>query len=124
MDGKTYIIVEQVKHAHLNQLAAATIIVALASGLLLLLGVGRLGRTPRYFILASVLCLGAALAITLSVNVPINEAQLRWDPNTPPADWMLIRDRWQLAHALRTAFAAIAFAFQTLAAIGPTAART
>ncbi len=123
MDGKTCIIVEQVKHAHLNQLAAATIGVALASGLLLLLGVGRLARFPRYFMLASMLCLGAALAITL-VNVPINAAQMSWDPNAPPADWMLTRDRWQLAHALRTGLAGIAFAFQTLAAIGPTAGRT
>ncbi len=121
MDGKTYTIVEQVKHAHLNQLAAATIGVALASGLLLLVGVGRLRRFPRTFMLGSILCLGAALAITLLVNVPINAAQMRWDPNAPPADWMLTRDRWQLAHAVRTALAVITFAFQTLAAISPTA---
>ncbi len=122
MDGKTYTIVEQAKHAHLNQLAATTIGAALGTGLLLLVGGGRRGGNPSVFMIASMLCLGVALATTLIVNVPINATQMRWDPNAPPVDWMLTRDRWQLAHALRTAFAVFAFAFQTLAAIGSTAA--
>jgi len=43
-----------------------------------------------------------ASAITLAVNGPINVEQLSWSTQSPPADWAAIRDRWQIAHAVRT----------------------
>jgi uncharacterized membrane protein len=44
----------------------------------------------------------AALAITLSVNVPIDSQIAKWTPGTLPADWQAIRDRWEFYHGLRT----------------------
>jgi uncharacterized membrane protein len=44
----------------------------------------------------------AALAITLSVNVPIDGQIAGWTPGTLPADWQAIRDRWEFYHGLRT----------------------
>jgi hypothetical protein len=43
-----------------------------------------------------------ALVITLSVNVPIDYAIDRWTVETLPADWMSIRNRWEVFHAART----------------------
>jgi quinol-cytochrome oxidoreductase complex cytochrome b subunit len=43
-----------------------------------------------------------AIAITLTVNGPINVEQLSWSTQSPPADWAAVRDRWQIAHAVRT----------------------
>ena len=114
-----YTVVEQVKHANLNVLAAATITPTLASGLLLLI----LAREPRgrafALTLVGLLCAVVALAVTLLVNVPINAAQLAWSPQAPPADWAAIRDRWQVAHALRTAAAVAGLSCQILAALLP-----
>jgi hypothetical protein len=48
-------------------------------------------------------------ATSLLVNVPINTDQLTWNVQAPPADWASVRDRWQIAHAVRTGAAVLAF---------------
>jgi len=60
----------------------------------------RLARRPVAVALALLL---VALAISLAVNGPINVEQLSRRAQTPPADWARVRDRWQIAHAVRTA---------------------
>jgi uncharacterized membrane protein len=113
-----YVQVEQVKHLNLNQLAAGCLTAILGSGLLLLLGPRR--GPPKGLILAAVGCALLALAVTLTVNVPINAAQMIWDPQAPPQDWAVVRDRWQAAHVLRTAAAVIGFGCQIVAVLrGP-----
>ena len=56
-----------------------------------------------------------ALAISLAVNGPINVEQLSWNPQDPPADWARVRDRWQIAHAVRTAVIVLALGCLTAA---------
>jgi hypothetical protein len=43
-----------------------------------------------------------AVAITLVVNGPINLEQQEWNTQAPPADWARVRDRRQIARAVRT----------------------
>jgi len=43
-----------------------------------------------------------ALAGTLAVNVPIDRQINEWTLATLPADWMQVRDRWELWHTIRT----------------------
>ena len=43
----------------------------------------------------------AALVSTVIVNVPINIATEKWDPQQPPADWKSIRHRWNVFNAVR-----------------------
>ena len=115
--AEVYVVVQHVKHAHLNLLAASTITPSIAGAVLLLFLV-RPRRNWRFALhVVGLLCLLVALAITLLVNVPINAAQLGWSPEAPPADWMAVRDRWQAAHAVRTALAILAFGCQLLAAL-------
>ena len=45
----------------------------------------------------------ASTAITLSVNVPIDDQIAGWTAGTLPADWERIRNRWEFYHGLRTA---------------------
>ena len=59
---------------------------------------------PTAFALA---LLGLALIIsdmvvTLKFNVPLNKEVQKWKPETPPADWMRLRDRWEKFHTVRT----------------------
>jgi uncharacterized membrane protein len=51
---------------------------------------------------AAVVLLLVAVVVTVLVNGPINVEQLAWSAQAPPADWAGVRDRWQLAHAVRT----------------------
>jgi hypothetical protein len=42
-------------------------------------------------------------------NQPINSVVMTWDVNTPPSNWMQLRDQWWLYHIIRTMSALIAF---------------
>ena len=44
----------------------------------------------------------AAVISTVIVNVPINLATGKWDPDDPPADWKQTRSRWELFQAIRS----------------------
>jgi len=44
----------------------------------------------------------AALTSTVIVNVPINLATGRWDPEHPPEDWKTVRNRWEVFQGLRS----------------------
>ncbi|MFI1603245.1 anthrone oxygenase family protein [Streptomyces griseofuscus] len=57
---------------------------------------------------AALVLLVLALMVTFVVNAPINLDQFAWNAQAPPADWAGVRDRWQIAHAVRTAFCVIA----------------
>ncbi|OBJ57024.1 anthrone oxygenase family protein [Mycobacterium sp. 1423905.2] len=64
----------------------------------------------RWLAGAALLLLVATLLISVTISVPINTVQHSWSTLTPPADWAAVRDRWQLAHAVRTTAAVTAFA--------------
>jgi hypothetical protein len=48
--------------------------------------------------------------VTLLVNVPINQQVQGWHPDTPPANWQRLRDRWEKFHSVRSALALAGFA--------------
>ncbi|WP_319114753.1 anthrone oxygenase family protein [Streptomyces sp. MI02-2A] len=52
-----------------------------------------------------------ALLVTLVVNGPVNVQESDWNALTPPADWARVRDRWQIAHAVRTVAIVLALDF-------------
>jgi uncharacterized membrane protein len=43
-----------------------------------------------------------AIAVTLLIEVPIDNQIRVWTPASLPADWTVIRDRWESFHVLRT----------------------
>ena len=55
-----------------------------------------------------------ATATTLAVNVPINVATARWDPDSPPPEWKQLRRRWDLFQAARAWLLLGAFAFLSI----------
>jgi uncharacterized membrane protein len=77
----------------------------------------RLHRRASFsLILAGAALLVVALVITLSVNVPIDDAINRWTVDTLPSDWTSIRNRWEAYHAARTFISLAGFGF-VLAAV-------
>jgi len=57
------------------------------------------------------------LAITLGVNVPLNNIEAGWNVQHPPSDWATVRDQWESSHAVRTATTLIAFVLLAAAAV-------
>ena len=78
-------------------------------------------RLPLLFALAALVLAAVATASTLAINVPINAEVLSWSPAAPPGNWEQVRDRWTLAHTIRTGLATAAFVLEAaalLAAVG------
>lgn len=42
-------------------------------------------------------------------NRPLNDRIASWSAQALPADWSVVRDRWDMAHSISTIFAAVAF---------------
>ena len=52
---------------------------------------------------AAAVCVVAAGLITRFLNQPINAVVMTWSPESPPGDWMQLRDAWWRWHIVRTA---------------------
>ena len=78
-------------------LMPATLIVTIAAAW----GLRSRDRGASVLTWTAVLLMAAALAITLLVNVPIDNQIKTWTPATLPSDWVRLRDRWEFFHCLR-----------------------
>ena len=108
--ASVYIQVRHVELAHLDELASATLLPALVTTVVLTVVAFRTRGRETWLTLMALALLVVVFATTLSVNLPINHDQLHWNVQSPPSDWANVRDRWQIAHAVRTVAAVIAFA--------------
>lgn len=69
-----------------------------------------------WWLLAGFLLLVAALAITLAVEVPIDNQIKDWTAATLPGDWRSIQSRWELFHTIRTFLSIAAVVAVTISA--------
>ncbi|MFF2551290.1 anthrone oxygenase family protein [Nocardia sp. NPDC058058] len=120
-DGTVYTQVRLVELDSLDKLAIVTLLPALLTTAILTYRTFR--TNTRWLTLAALALLLFVFCLTIVVNLPINADQLEWNPQSPPADWSAIRNRWQLAHFARTVAAILAFASLSLAATLPSRAR-
>ncbi len=70
--------------------------------IILMLIAGRRKKTHFYWLLFALVFFVLALAITLFIEVPIDNQIRTWTDGNLPNDWQLIRDRWQFYHTDRT----------------------
>ncbi|WP_234293507.1 DUF1772 domain-containing protein [Nocardia jinanensis] len=63
--------------------------------------------------------LAAIFLLSAVVNMPINLDQADWRPDQVPTDWLAIRDRWQVSHAVRTVAALAGFGLLLIAGAPP-----
>jgi uncharacterized membrane protein len=112
-----YTQVRLVELVHLDDLATVLLPAALlATATLVLATIGRPGPT-RWLVLAALGLLVVTFIISALVSVPINTEQQGWSVLAPPGDWASVRDRWQIAHLVRTSTAVCAFTILVAAAI-------
>jgi hypothetical protein len=123
-DASVYTQVRQVELDSLGTLASVTSIPALVCTLAVAVLTIRARGNDRWLLLAAFALLLVVLVASLAVNLPINGDQADWSVQAPPSDWASVRDRWQLAHAVRTVSAVLAFCSLTAAAVIRTARRS
>ena len=108
-DASVYTQVRKVELVRMDTLATATLIpTIIATAVVIAVGLkwGRPGLALSSVALGLLL---VVLVTTVVVNLPINSDQLDWSVASPPSDWAHDRDRWQIAHAIRTVAAGLAF---------------
>jgi uncharacterized membrane protein len=94
----------------LDKLASATLIPALVTTAIVTFLRMRARGNDRWLVAAALVLLVVVFAVTMAVNLPINADQADWSVQAPPSDWATVRDRWQVAHLVRTGAAISAFA--------------
>lgn len=104
--ASVYTQVRLVELDSLDRLASVTLIPAIITTVVLAI---RARGNDRRVVLVAVALLVVVFATTLAINLPINSDQSSWSVQNPPPDWAAVRDRWQLAHLIRTAAALLAF---------------
>jgi hypothetical protein len=106
----TFLEVGHTMIANLGGPMAVLMPAALLSAVPVLIGIHPLHRRPSFsLMLAGSSLLLLALVITLSVNVPIDNAIRRWTIETLPTGWMNVRSRWEAYHVARTFAGMIGF---------------
>jgi uncharacterized membrane protein len=119
-----YAQVRDVELVALDVLASVTLIPAMIAAAVLAFAAARRKDGALWPPSVALALLVLVFATSLAVNLPINSDQLDWDLQAPPADWASVRDRWQIAHAVRTVAAVLAFGCLSLAAMAGTRARS
>src|SRR5215211_3052726 len=108
LSAETFVAVGHEMIQNLGVPMAILLPLALLSALVTLALLWRGGRAPAFWwLLAGFVLMVAALAITLAVEVPIDNQIETWTAATLPDDWRSIQSRWELWHTIRT-FASIA----------------
>ena len=62
----------------------------------------RKSKIARILCLFTLIFTIVSLVVTRLGSVPINIEMKKWNPASPPADWLLILDKWDLYNAIRT----------------------
>jgi hypothetical protein len=107
LDGVAYVEVRQAEHDYFPWYIGALFVPTLVAVALLVV-LARRAHSPVLRPTAAALVL-LLLSLVVTANAPINIDQIGWNAQAPPADWAGIRDRWQIAHAVRTLMIVIAF---------------
>jgi uncharacterized membrane protein len=108
LDGPAYVEVRQATHVYFPWIIGALLVPTYGAVALLAVLARRAGSAAWRPAAAALVLLVLALVVSFVFNAPVNVDQMGWTPQEPPADWADIRDRWQIAHAVRTVLCLVA----------------
>ncbi|MBC2869433.1 DUF1772 domain-containing protein [Streptomyces mexicanus] len=109
LGGPAYTQVRQAEHDYFPWYLGITLGPTFIAVVMLVILARKADSPARRYAVAALVLLVLALMVSFVVNAPINIDQIDWNAQAPPADWETVRDRWQVAHAVRTFFCVIAF---------------
>ena len=73
----------------------------IVSALPVLYFIGDINSAAFWLTAAGMLCIVLMLAISLFGNVPINKQVIEWNSQSPPDNWLELRNRWDSLHRIR-----------------------
>ena len=74
-------------------------------------------QSRRWLVLGALGCLLAGLLVTVAVHFPMNAEIATWQPTSPPPNWEELRERWVMAHAVRSGLTVAALALVAAAGV-------
>jgi uncharacterized membrane protein len=117
LSAETFVAVGHQMIQNLGMPMAILLPLALLGALITLALLWRGARAAAFWwLLAGFLVMVAALAITLAVEVPIDNQIKTWTAATLPGDWRSIQSRWELFHTIRTFSSIVAVVAVTISA--------
>ena len=102
LNGQEYARVRQAEFAFFTPFIGAVLLSTLVAVAMLVIHARKTHSIALGPAVIALVLLLLALLVSLAVNGPVNVDQLSWNVQAPPTDWARIRDRWQIAHAVRT----------------------
>lgn len=73
----------------------------IVSALPVLYFIGDANSAAFWLTVAGMICIVLMSAISLLGNVPINKQVIEWNPQSPPDNWLELRNRWDSLHRVR-----------------------
>jgi hypothetical protein len=77
----------------------------------------RRDRPNLYLLIATSICIIAAVLLTVFGNWPINNQIITWNANSPPSNWTELRDAWWRFHVARFVMGIVGLSCLLLAAL-------
>lgn len=122
LSASSFLQFQQIQHVHFARMMPPLTLVAIVGGLGWLSLVGA-QRSPEQFWLVALATVAMVLAaaLTLRVNIPINNQLMTWNVAAPPENMREIWSRWEKIHTIRTVLWLTAFVLEVsaLAIFGP-----
>ncbi|TCO51285.1 uncharacterized protein DUF1772 [Kribbella antiqua] len=118
LDGPAYVGVRQAEFWYFNWFIGLVFVPTIVAVAVLVVQARRAQSTERRAVVIALVLLLVASVVTVVVNGPINLEELGWNVQAPPADWARVRDRWLIAHAVRTVAIAVALGYLSVATLG------
>lgn len=117
----TRIMQQLIQGADNPPIVPAIVMIALAAPLYALVKLRRHRDTAvfRLTLIGWLAFLIGAFLVTVGFNAPINNAIAGWQIQSPPADWMQVRDRWNSLNIIRTPLSILSFLFYLCALAYP-----
>ncbi|TDO55207.1 uncharacterized protein DUF1772 [Kribbella sp. VKM Ac-2571] len=113
LDGPQYVAVRQAEYEYFTWFIGTVFAATLIAVVTLVVQAYKTDRTLLRPALIALMLILVAVVVTVVVNGPINLEQQGWTAQAPPADWARLRDRWQIAHAVRTVALCAALGYLT-----------
>ena len=102
LDGNTYVTLQQQAIRTMNKtmpaLGAVTILATMTAAVL-----AREDRLRLCLLIAAAACFASIGLITRFLNQPINAIVMTWRADSPPSNWIALRDAWWRWHLVRLA---------------------
>src|SRR5260370_11840599 len=111
----SFVQLQQIQHVHFVRFMPVLQIAAVLGALIwLFLLRSNVGTAQFLLLVLAVAGLLTVFALTMAINVPINNTLITWTPSPPPPTPIDILKRWEQVNTMRSIIAPIAFVLEVL----------